>query len=36
MAMMNLIETAVELGSWLSAAESESGSIVFSLVWAYL
>jgi len=36
MAMMNLIEAAVELGFWLIAAESETRSIVFSLVWAHI
>jgi hypothetical protein len=31
--MMNLTEMAIELGFRLSAVASESGKIVFSLMW---
>lgn len=34
--MIKSIESEIELESWLSDDECESGSIVFSLNWAYL
>lgn len=34
--MMNFVELAIELGSWLSAVDSASRSIVFSMIWAYI